>query len=98
MDEYEIEEQESDVIITRNKLVLIGKLLKTLKELMTTNNENPSKIVLYKINVQKKMIESLLHDNALDSFIDTLRRKIDKEKLRIEIDENIDEEDLYEDE
>ena len=71
-----LEEYESKEVITinKNKLVLLSKLLKDIKNLSKEKNEKEAK----KYTIQRRIIESLFSEEALNKHITTLTKKIKK--------------------
>jgi len=71
-----LEEYESKEVITinKNKLVLLSKLLKDIKNLSKEKNEKEAK----KYIIQRRIVESLFNEEALNKHITTLIKKIKK--------------------
>ena len=68
-----IEEQNVNKVLTfnKNKLVLLSKILKDIKNL----TEDTDKIK--KLNIQRRMVESLIN-GGLDKHIDNFQNKLNK--------------------
>jgi|AntAceMinimDraft_18_1070375.scaffolds.fasta_scaffold01202_16 valyl-tRNA synthetase len=67
-------EMNETIIIKKNKLVLLSKLLKDVKNIF--KEIKGKELLTYKYNVQRKMIETLFDDEVIDKYIDNLKHKV----------------------
>ena len=65
------------ITISKDKLVLLSKLLKDTKNLY--KDVEGKALLTYKYKTQRRMIETLFDDTAIDKYIDNLKDKLYKE-------------------
>jgi len=85
-----------NIIINKNKLVLISKLIKDLKHEYI--NIADKELIRYKLNIQRKLIERLFNDDSINKMIDNLNNQINKAKIKNQLINNNDidlEDNLY---
>jgi len=75
------------ITISKDKLVLLSKLLKDTKNLY--KDVEGKELVAYKYRTQRRMIETLFDDTAIDGYIDKLKDKLYKEFIRKQAGEKI---------
>jgi len=73
--------------ISKDKLVLLSKLLKDTKNLY--KDLEGKELVAYKYKTQRRMIETLFDEEAIDGYIDKLKDKLYKERIRKQAGEQI---------
>lgn len=76
--------------VSKDKLVVLSKLLKELKNLY--REEDGKELMTYKLKVQRRMVETFFDVDAIDTYINKLRTAIHKKKLKQQITEFEDEE------
>ena len=74
-----------DVVISKNKMVLLSKLLKDVKN--SYKELDGKELMVYKFTTQRKFIETIMESESLDKFIDSLKNRNYKLKLKEQISE-----------
>jgi len=75
------------ITISKDKLVLLSKLLKDTKNLY--KDVEGKELVAYKYKTQRRMIETLFDEEAIDGYIDKLKDKLYKDTIRKQAGEKI---------
>ena len=82
------------ITISKDKLVLLSKLLKDTKNLY--KDVEGKELVAYKYKTQRRMIETLFDETAIDKYIDKLKDGLYKASIKKQAGELIN--DIEEDE
>lgn len=67
-------DKNKQILLSKNKLVLLSKLLKDVKNSLPNNDKKEEKIK--KLNIQRRMVEILISEQKLDKMISKLSDKL----------------------
>jgi hypothetical protein len=76
-----------EIIFKKNKLVLLSKLLKDVKNIY--NEEKGRELETYKLRTQRKFLETIFEEEAVDKYINRLQNILTKHNLKKQINEEI---------
>jgi hypothetical protein len=76
-----------EIIFKKNKLVLLSKLLKDVKNIY--NEEKGRELETYKLRTQRKFLETIFEEEAVDKYINRLQNILTKHNLKKQISEEI---------
>jgi len=66
--------------ISKNKLVLLSKLLKDVKNLY--KDVEGKELLRYKYKTQRKMVETIFDEEAIDTYIEKLKNTLYKHSIK----------------
>jgi len=69
-----------NIEINKNKLVLLSKLLKDVKNIY--KNVEGKELLVYKYKTQRRIVETIFTDKALNIYIDKLKNILYKEAIK----------------
>ena len=72
-----------NIEISKNKLIVLSKLLKEMKNLY--REDEGKELFTYKLKIQRRMVETMLEEENIDVYINKLRTAIHKKKLKQQI-------------
>lgn len=79
--------EKEKIIISKDKLVLLSKLLKDTKNLY--KDVEGKELLVYKYKTQRRMVETLLDESVIDNYIDKLKDKLYKDSIKKQAGEQI---------
>ena len=83
-DDYDI------IVMSKNKLVLLSKLLKEVRAVI--KGREGKELMSYKLKTQRNTIESLCSENGLNKWVDRCKATLNKQILKTQIKDDVDDE------
>jgi hypothetical protein len=77
--------EKETIVISKDKLVLLSKLLKEMKDLYT--GVEGKELLSHKFKSQRRIVETLFEDKSINDYIDNLKDRLYKAKLKAQIKE-----------
>ena len=71
------------ITFSKDKIVLLSKLMKEIKNVYA--EQKGKELLIYKYRVQRKLLESMLDEKAINKYITTIKENLNKEELKKQI-------------
>ncbi len=74
-----------NVVISKDKLVLLSKLLKEMKAVY--KEMEGKELLVYKFQTQRRIVETFFEERNIDDYIDNLKERLYKAQLKQQVKE-----------
>lgn len=75
------------ITISKDKLILLSRLLKDMKE--TYRDVEGKELLVYKFQTQRRMVETFRDTENIDAYIDNLKERLYKARLKQQVKDNL---------
>ena len=77
--------EKENVVISKDKLVLLSKLLKEMKAVY--KEMEGKELLVYKFQTQRRLVETFFEEKNIDDYIDNLKERLYKSRLKKQVKE-----------
>ena len=85
----EVGKEKPQITISKNKLILLSKLIKDLKN--EYKEQKGKEKMIYKLRTQRRLIETFFDEDYINTYIDSLKQRIANINLKKQLKEETDE-------